>query len=275
MEKAIFTSVTKVILIVSIVLGIASSGYCNESFYKSHARGWHWYETKKKNEEEKKLHTNENKVVTTYNPTQEVENIRKEAESKLHNAMIKPTEKNVIEYIKTQEKIADRSEEFSKVWQKVVYKNPELDRTLKHPVSYNALHISKEETSKEKRQKIRELSKEYGLMYFFRGDCKYCQGFSSVVKRFASKYEWDLMPVQIGDVPIEGFENAKKDNGVSASLGIKNVPALIAVHPKSGDMIPLAFGYIGDSEIEERVDALVINKEATKEAVELIKSQGR
>ncbi|MGB2686312.1 MAG: conjugal transfer protein TraF [Olleya sp.] len=267
MEKAIFTSVTKVILIVSIVLGIASSGYCNESFYKSHARGWHWYERKISDEEDNKTNTNENKVVTTYNPTQEVENIRKEAESKLHNAMIRPTEKNVIEYIKAQEKIADRSEEFSKVWQKAIYKNPELDRTLKHPVSYNALHISKEETSKDKRQKISELSKEYGLMYFFRGDCKYCQGFSSVVKRFASKYEWDLMPVQIGDVPIEGFENAKKDNGVSARLGIKNVPALIAVHPKSGDMIPLAFGYIGDSEIEERVDALVINKEATKEAV--------
>ena len=275
MEKAIFTSVTKVILIVSIVLGIASSGYCNESFYKSHARGWHWYERKISDEEDNKTNTNENKVVTTYNPTQEVENIRKEAESKLHNAMIRPTEKNVIEYIKAQEKIADRSEEFSKVWQKAIYKNPELDRTLKHPVSYNALHISKEETSKDKRQKISELSKEYGLMYFFRGDCKYCQGFSSVVKRFASKYEWDLMPVQIGEVPIEGFENAKKDNGVSARLGIKNVPALIAVHPKSGDMIPLAFGYIGDSEIEERVDALVINKEATKEAVELIKSQGR
>ena len=275
MEKAIFTGVTKVILIVSIVLGIASSGYCNESFYKSHARGWHWYEQNTKNKEEKKLHTNENKVVMTYNPTQEVENIRKEAESKLHNAMIKPTEKNVIEYIKTQEKIADRSEEFSKVWQKVVYKNPELDRTLKHPVSYNALHISKEEVSKDKRQKIRELSKEYGLMYFFRGDCKYCQGFSSVVKRFASKYEWDLMPVQIGEVPIEGFENAKRDNGVSTSLGIKAVPALVAVHPRSGDMIPLAFGYVSESEIEERVDALVINKEATKEAVELIRSQGR
>jgi len=40
-------------------------------------------------------------------------------------------------------------------------------------------------------------------------------------------------------------------------------------------MIPLAFGYISESEIEERVDALVVNKDATKEAVELIRSQGR
>jgi conjugal transfer pilus assembly protein TraF len=278
MKKAVSTSIVKVIFVTSkvalLVLGIASSGYCNESFYKNHARGWHWYERNKENEEVIVTHE-QNSKPSAITPTQEVENIKKEAESKLHNAMIKPTEENVIEYIKTQEKITDRSEKFSEVWQKVVYKNPELDRTLKHPVSYNALHISKEEVSKNKRQKIRELSKEYGLMYFFRGDCKYCQGFSSVVKRFANEYSWDLMPVQIGDVPIEGFENAKKDNGVSTQLGIKAVPALIAVHPKSGDMIPLAFGYISESEIEERVDALVVNKEATKKAVELIRSQGR
>jgi conjugal transfer pilus assembly protein TraF len=270
LQKHIFVA-SKVAL---LVLGIANSGYCNESFYKNHARGWHWYERNKENEEV--IVTKEqNSKPSAITATEEVDNIRKEAESKLHNAMIKPTEENVIEYIKTQEKIADRSEKFSEVWQKVIYKNPELDRTLKHPVSYNALHISKEEVSKNKRQKIRELSKEYGLMYFFRGDCKYCQGFSSVVKRFANEYSWDLMPVQIGDVPIEGFENAKKDNGVSTQLGIKAVPALIAVHPKSGDMIPLAFGYISESEIEERVDALVVNKEATKKAVELIRSQGR
>ena len=274
MEKTVSTSIIKVIFIVSIVLTMTNSGYCNESFYKNHARGWHWYERNKENEEVIVTHE-QNSKPSAITPTQEVENIKKEAESKLHNAMIKPTEENVIEYIKTQEKIADRSEKFSEVWQKVVYKNPELDRTLKHPVSYNALHISKEEVSKNKRQKIRELSKEYGLMYFFRGDCKYCQGFSNVVKRFANEYSWDLMPVQIGDVPMEGFENAKKDNGVSTQLGIKAVPALIAVHPKSGDMIPLAFGYISESEIEERVDALVVNKEATKEAVELIRSQGR
>ena len=82
--------------------------------------------------------------------------------------MIKPTEENVIEYIKAQEKIADRSEKFSEVWQKVIYKNPELDRTLKHPVSYNALHISKEEVSKNKRQKINYmLSRQKSVIRMF------------------------------------------------------------------------------------------------------------
>jgi conjugal transfer pilus assembly protein TraF len=136
MEKTVSTSIVKVIFIVSIVLTMTNSGYCNESFYKNHARGWHWYERNKENEEVIVTHE-QNSKPSAITATEEVDNIKKEAESKLHNAMIKPTEENVIEYIKTQEKIADRSEKFSEVWQKVIYKNPELDRTLKHPVSYN------------------------------------------------------------------------------------------------------------------------------------------
>lgn len=265
-----------VLILVAILMCAPSKGFSKESFYKGHARGWHWYETKKvNNEKSNNPRVDGGNQVDSSTPTQKIENIRKKAQELLHLAMIKPTEKNIMEYMKMQEEIADRSEEFSRVWQNVVYKNPNLDRTLQHPVSYNALHISKEERSEASRRKIKSLSQEYGLMYFFRGDCKYCQGFASVVLSFANKYEWDLMPVQIGEVGIEGLENAKRDNGVSARLGIKAVPALIAVHPKTGDMIPLAFGYISESEIEERVDALVANKGMVREARELIRSQGR
>lgn len=91
LQKHIFV-VSKVAL---LVLGIASSGYCNESFYKNHARGWHWYERNKEDEEEIVL-KKQNSKPNAITPTQEVENIKKEAESKLHNAMIKPTEENVI-----------------------------------------------------------------------------------------------------------------------------------------------------------------------------------
>jgi conjugal transfer pilus assembly protein TraF len=174
--------------------------------------------------------------------------------------LVEPTESNIIEYIKAQEKIGDRSEKFAKIWQQAIYKHPNLDRTLKYPVSNNALHIARYDEVEHKRNKIKSLSKEYGLMYFFMGDCKYCVGFSSVVKNFADFYNWDLMPIQIGNVGIDLFKNIKKDNGISITLGIKSVPALIAVHPKSGEIVPLAFGYISESEIEDRVNILIREK---------------
>ncbi len=177
-------------IIILLLLNI-NEGFCNASFYKEKARGWHWYETKKD-----AISDNN----TRKSPTQMVDEIRNDTETKLHKALIEPTESNIIEYIKAQEKVSDKSEKFARIWQKVIYKNPSLDRTLRYPVSNNALHISRYEELEQKRNKIRSLSKEYGLMYFFSGDCKYCIGFSSVVKNFAKFYDWELMPIQIGDL---------------------------------------------------------------------------
>ena len=70
------------------------------------------------------------------------------------------------------------------------------------------------------------------------------------------------------------FPHAKRDNGMVARLQISHVPALIAYHPRSGEMIPLAYGLVSESEIEERVDLLtrsphseVIHDGATRGAV--------
>lgn len=254
----------KFILIFNIVL-IASLSYSKDAFYKGRARGWHWYETKPKEEEKENI---ENEKIdknpedtSKLSPTEIINNIKKDTEAKLHKAIITPTEENIIAYIKAQEKIGDSSEKFAKVWQKVIYKNPILDRTLKYPISNNALHLARKDDLELKREKIRELSKEYGLMFFFRGDCKYCQGFATIVQNFSKLYNWDLMPIQIGTVTLPEFKNATHDNGVSEKLGITTVPALIAVHPKTGNMIPLAFGYVSEDEIEDRIDNLVVRAE--------------
>jgi conjugal transfer pilus assembly protein TraF len=94
-------------IIVLLLLNI-NEGFCNASFYKEKARGWHWYETKKDETSDE---------TPKKSPTQMVNEIRNDTETKLHKALIEPTESNIIEYIKAQEK--------------VIYKNPSLDRTLR------------------------------------------------------------------------------------------------------------------------------------------------
>ena len=60
------------------------------------------------------------------------------------------------------------------------------------------------------------------------------------------------------------FPNAKRDNGISKRLQIAHVPALIALHPKTGQLIPLAYGMISETEIEERLSLLTRLSEGTK-----------
>lgn len=244
-----------VLISIAILMWAPSEGFSNQSFYSGHARGWHWYETKKK--EPEALKEEKRMQVKALSPTEKVEAIRKDAEGKLHKAMLKPTEQNVKSYIIAQEKIADRSEVFSQVWQRVINKNPELDQTIKNPVTPTALQISRRENLEQKREKIKSLSNEYGLMFFFKGDCSYCKAFAPVVVNFANKYNWDVLPIQIGNVGLPEFPNAKQDNGIVERLGIASYPALIAVHPKSEKMIPLTFGFANESEIEDKVNVMV------------------
>ena len=52
------------------------------------------------------------------------------------------------------------------------------------------------------------------------------------------------------------FPNAKQNNGIAERLQITHVPALIALHPKTGQFIPLAYGLVSEREIEQRVELL-------------------
>ena len=241
------------ILILTIIFICPSKGFSNESFYKEKARGWHWYEKKAVEEE---IAQKEEKAVEM-TPTEQVQSIRKEAEEKLHKAMIKPTQENVKTFIKAQKAIGDSSEKFSQVWMQVVYNNPELDPSIKNPTSEQALKIARAETSKKKKEQVQALSEEYGLIYFFKGNCQMCREFSNVVKSLSVKYEWDVMAIKTDDADDPLFPDALPNNGIVEKFKITHVPTLLAVHPKTGKIIPLAYQYISESEITERINTLI------------------
>jgi conjugal transfer pilus assembly protein TraF len=133
---------------------------------------------------------------------------------------------------------------------------PSLDETLVHPVDQNARHVYYKEQHKKTMQRIMLLASEYGLFFFFRKNCSYCHHFAPIVKRFAQKYGWSVLPISLDGGTLHEFPNAKQNNGIAERLNISHVPALIALHPKTGQLIPLAYGLTSESEIENRVEML-------------------
>lgn len=247
--KLFLRRLVKVGLLLLIVMQCTTGAHA--SFYKKSGRGWHWYEHFPNAKEAQQ--NAENNI----SPTGQIMALRKDVEDKLHAALTKPTEANLIAYIKAQEKIGAKSEFFAHQWQRVIMTHPELDYSLKHPHSYNALHIYRAQEAAAKKAKIQKLVKTHGLLFFFRGDCKYCQGFASVVKSFAQKYNWSVLAIQIGEVGLPEFPQAQRDNGIVSNMGIAHVPALIAIDPRNNKMLPLAYGYTSEDEIENRVNLLV------------------
>ena len=231
------------------------------SFFQKRAEGWHWYQSlsdnkieESKTEEEKKGYGLSASSAQT--PTEKIEAQRKQLETKLHTAILEPNRENIITYILAQKALMDQSQRFSEAWKRVVLTTPSLDETLVHPVNQNARHIYYDEQRRQLFKKIQGLASEYGLFFFFRQNCPYCHHFGPTVKRFAEKYGWSVLGISLDGGSLPEFPYAKRDNGIVERLGITHVPALITLHPKSGKLIPLAYGMISEGEIEERVEFL-------------------
>jgi conjugal transfer pilus assembly protein TraF len=228
------------------------------SFFRKHAEGWHWYESLRndKIEEEKESSSGRSSPSPPQTPTEKIEAQRKELETKLHTAILEPSRENIITYILVQKALMDQSQRFSESWQRVVMTTPALDETLVHPVDQNARHVYYGEKNKELTSRVKALAQDYGLFFFFRKNCPYCHRFAPIVKHFAEKHSWSILAISLDGGMIPEFPNAKRDNGIAERLHVSHVPALIALHPQSGQMIPLAYGLVSESEIEERVDLL-------------------
>ncbi|MBS0272292.1 MAG: type-F conjugative transfer system pilin assembly protein TraF [Proteobacteria bacterium] len=231
------------------------SSAASAAFFERHAEGWHWYQ----DSDQYPGFSDQKEMAPSFasrSPTEQIEKQRKELEQKLHAAIIEPTREKIIAYIVAQKALMDQSQRFSEMWKQVIMTTPSLDETLQYPVDQNARHIYYEEKHKQLSQSIKALAQEYGLFFFFRKNCSYCHHFAPIVKRFSQKYGWSVLAISIDGGKLQEFPEARQDNGIAERLQVLHVPALIAVHPKTGKLIPLAYGMTSESEIEKRVEVL-------------------
>lgn len=232
-------------------------------FFEDHAQGWHWYQYQPVIEEEKKddrqLQTDSSNTIheshrnLKNDPNALMKAYRLEIERRLNLALINPTPFNVQQYQAIQKDLMNRSDRFSKTWQKTILENPDLDHSLQFPTSQIARHVYLDEQRKDREQKIKSLSQNYGLFFFYRGNCPYCHVFAPIVKRFAEAYGWDVLAISLDGSSIAEFPDAKSDQGQAAQLGIEVVPSLFAVNPQTGHILPISHGMATQDEIEKHI----------------------
>jgi conjugal transfer pilus assembly protein TraF len=251
---------TRIILILIIIFNIIKSGvlFAEESFYKRRAEGWHWYEERKilknKEEDQKNKEPQRDRILT---PTQFLKLYKQELERKLHLAMFFPTLENVKAYQEFQKDLMERSQLFSERWMQSIYLNPSLDFTSKYPINQIGRHAFIDEEKKVKTEKLNSLSKSYGFFFFFKGDCPYCHTFAPIIKRFAARYGWTVKAISLDGGKLKEYPKPLLDNGIAEKLAITQVPALIAVNPKTQEMLPISYGITSEDEMETRILTLI------------------
>lgn len=175
-------------------------------------------------------------------------------------AVMEPTPANVQHYMEMQYETMERAGVFADTWRRVVWSNPQLDTTLRYPVSSVGVQTQRKVKRMDRDQAIDMIARTDGLFFFFKQSCPYCRTQAPIVRTFAAKHGVSVMPISMDGGGMAEFPDAVADNGWAAELGVTVTPALYMVNPRSKDIVPLGFGVLTEEDIADRIHVIALRR---------------
>lgn len=246
-------------------------------FFNEKAKGWHWYQPdaarddpwthKQKDaasDKNKSKSETSNGCNVTLPAVDELAARRKVLEEAMAESVLRPTPQSVDRVQRLQHQWINQSQKFSGIWMQNLLQNPELDATVKHPVTQFGIHLKKEDDQLKLEARVKALSQHYGLFFIYQGNCKFCQGMEGIVKQLSDKYGWKVLGVSQDGIMLPEFPDSKRDNGISQAWGIKGVPAVFVVNPETEQVIPIGHGLISLDQLERNLILQLFQKGQTR-----------
>ena len=97
-----------------------------------------------------------------------LEEIKKELERIKGVAVVNPTKENVLEFLRAQNFVMDKSAVFADVSRRVAWANPDVNYSSRSPVASFARGNERDRINAKRSQLLNDLSKTHALLYFAR-----------------------------------------------------------------------------------------------------------
>jgi len=244
------------ILLIILICSVHANSFAVGRFYERKAEGWFWYEDKVKNKDKKQ----EGEFVPQGATSQERnQHLREELNRLREIAVDIPTYENVSRFARLQKYMLGKSYDFSQTYKEVMQTDPILNETTTIPISQVGGQIYRAEKQKEMEKQIKAATSKYGLFYFYKSDCPFCEKFIPIVKMFTNKYGFELVPVSLDGRKHPAFPNSQTNHLLGDRLNVQKWPALYLIEAKGEQIIPVVFGYTGMSHIEESM-SFILNR---------------
>jgi conjugal transfer pilus assembly protein TraF len=254
----------------------AQSALNYPSAWECDSEKWHWYCDPQPPSKPPPPKTPEKKKpqAEIQTPTKRIElkdiksasALREELKRREDMAIMEPTPQNVRDFLEAHTLVQTKSSDFADVWRRVVWTNPDLDYSLKHPVNNTGIRLKKDQREKETDEHMVALAKEHGLLFFFRSDCPYCHAMAPVLEMIEKKYGMEIFAVSTDNAPLPGLSKWSPNKGQFETLlqthGLREarVPALFIASKQSKDTAPLGMGVMAYTEIIDRIFVLTGTK---------------
>lgn len=231
-------------------------------------KSWIYYQDPPKPEPKKDKPTPETKEIVIVSPAEKVtakevlKKIGEDYEEKFAIAVLNPTNENILAEMAAKKKFMDMGQKFADRYEQVIWKTPEYDYTLEHPMRSDGIWANGDGRYEQVQNQFGAAAQKFGLLYVFRSDCPYCKKFSPILKLFANTHGFSIISVSLDGQGSQDFPNPVKDLNLLRKRNAlpEVVPALYLVDPRQPEAQALGFGLMNFNDLEIRVaDAAGIN----------------
>ncbi|QDP73727.1 type-F conjugative transfer system pilin assembly protein TraF (plasmid) [Legionella israelensis] len=246
-----------------VILGLAMLGsWCQAQALESERpAGFLWYNLPKERSPLKK----EKRVPFSSLSWQQKDKVlRYYTMEALHKARISHDVKDMERFLAMQHFWLNEASVFSHNFQYALLRRPDFDSTVKNPVSGIGEKLNESRYQTQVDKSIKHLTKAYGLLFFYQGNDAYSQKQAHVLSDFARFHGFSFIPVSVDGKRIESLPQTRLDKGQAAKLNIRHFPSIVLVHPKSGDVLPVASGFVTQDYLTEQM--MVIATELKRQA---------
>lgn len=190
----------------------------------------------------------------------QLETLQQELKEKRALAILSPTPENVAAYIDLQNQSMEKASVFSDIWRRVIWQSPALNYELKRPVNNAAINIHKQEVKAAQLTTLQEISREWGIFFFFRSDCPYCHIMAQTLTLMSAEHDLTVIPVSLDGGGLPQYPNPRTDNGLASKLGVSEVPLMVLGNIRDQRLVPIGSGVISSQEMIDRIHVLTATR---------------
>lgn len=213
----------------------------NADYYGSPPVGWYWGNAPVPQKSSK--NTKEPKT-----PSETLSIIQAAFNNVKAEAVLSPTPENVYKYLVFQHWIQNQSTVFSNVALDVVSNNPELNYSIENPTTSSVRQTQLATELSLKTSFAKNLAKNAGLFYFYRGANAMDVVEAKTISHFAQTYGFNLLGISMDGAKADGLDT-KPDTGQAQALGVKAYPALFIVLPQRSQATLITYGYLAEDDL--------------------------
>lgn len=186
--------------------------------------------------------------------------LKAERDRRLKVAIMAPTPENMSAYLEANTYMMQKSAMFSDMWRRTVWSNAEFDFNVQNPNANFAQVELRQARTALKNQTLKDIGRDFGLLFFYRADCSQCKLQAPVLRMLGQSHGIEVLPVSLDGGPLEGWPEARPDNGISTVVsqgrGVAAVPTLYLVSRDTRRSVMLGSGVLAADEIIDRVHVL-------------------